>query len=81
MLAAGSDWVVKVGAQQQFFDRLSSPVKQMHILAGFYHAVFHEKDRYLVIDRVREFVLERFAAPAERPSGACSGRHPRRRDA
>src|SRR5207253_7707118 len=45
VLAAGSDWVVKVSAQQQFFDRLSSPVKQMEILPGFHHAILHEKDR------------------------------------
>src|SRR5437763_13033421 len=68
ILGAGSDWVVKVSAQWKFFERLSSPVKRMEVFPGCYHAVFHEKDRYLVIDRVREFVLERFAAPAERPS-------------
>ena len=29
MLAAGSDWVVKRSAQQEFFEKLSSPVKRM----------------------------------------------------
>src|SRR5207248_250342 len=68
MLAAGSDWVVKVSAQQQFFDRLSSPVKQLEILPGFYHAIFHEKDRSQVVDQVRAFILDRFRRPVERPS-------------
>src|SRR5207253_8997980 len=65
MLAAGADWVVKVSAQQQFFDRLSSPVKQMEVLPGFYHALFHEKDRHGVIDKVRRFVVDRFSQPAQ----------------
>lgn len=67
MLVAGSDWVVKTSAQDEFFDRLSSPIKQLEMLPGFHHAVFHEKDRRLAVDTVREFVNERFAAPPERP--------------
>ncbi len=45
VLAAGADWVVKVSAQREFFEGLSSPVKRMEVLPGFYHAIFHEKDR------------------------------------
>lgn len=75
MLVAGSDWVVKAAAQRQFFERLSSPIKQMEILPGFYHAVFHEKDRHLTVDRVREFVRERFAHSAERPSLVDADKH------
>jgi alpha-beta hydrolase superfamily lysophospholipase len=60
MLAAGRDWVVSLKAQRQFFDRLSSPVKRMHVFPAMYHAIFHEKDRAQVIDRTRAFILERF---------------------
>jgi alpha-beta hydrolase superfamily lysophospholipase/SAM-dependent methyltransferase len=66
LLGAGSDWVVKLDAQQQFFERLSSPVKQMEVFPGFYHAIFHEKDRHLPIAKAREFILERFRQPAPR---------------
>lgn len=69
MLAAGSDWVVENCAQEDFFDRLSSPDKTLKILPSFHHAIFHEKDRHLVIEAVRSFVTRLFAdAPAPLPS-------------
>lgn len=68
MLAAGADWIVKNTAQRRFFDGLSSKTKRFEILPGFYHAVFHEKDRRLVTDKIREFVVERFADPSPPPS-------------
>jgi alpha-beta hydrolase superfamily lysophospholipase len=61
MLGAGSDWVVRLDAQREFFNGLSSPLKQMHVFPAAYHAIFHEKEREQVIDRTREFILERFA--------------------
>jgi len=63
MLAAGRDWVVSLKAQRQFFDRLSSSVKRMHVFPAMYHAIFHEKDRAQVIERMRAFILERFREP------------------
>jgi alpha-beta hydrolase superfamily lysophospholipase/SAM-dependent methyltransferase len=63
MLAAGRDYVVSLDAQREFFNRLSSPLKRMHVFPAMYHAIFHERDRAQVIERVREFVLERFAQP------------------
>jgi alpha-beta hydrolase superfamily lysophospholipase/phosphatidylglycerophosphate synthase len=68
VLAAGCDWVVKLAAQQRFYERLSSPVKQMEVLPGMYHALLHERDRQVVVDRVRRFALECFDRPA--PSDA-----------
>jgi len=68
LLAAGSDWVVRLGAQRQFFDRLSSSVKAMNIYPGFFHAIFHERDRDLPIADARAFIRERFARPAATPS-------------
>jgi alpha-beta hydrolase superfamily lysophospholipase/SAM-dependent methyltransferase len=75
LLAAGSDWVVKVSAQRRFFERLSSPVKQMEVLPGFYHAVFHEKNRHLAVAKIREFIQERFTHPAERPALLDADKH------
>ena len=62
VLSAGSDWVVRTGAQRKFFDRASSPVKRYEMLQGFSHAVFHERDRGWVFDLVRDFIGQRFAA-------------------
>jgi alpha-beta hydrolase superfamily lysophospholipase/SAM-dependent methyltransferase len=68
MLSAGRDWVVSVKAQREFFNGLSSPVKRMHVVPAAYHALFHERERAQVIDRVRDFILERFATPTAPPS-------------
>ncbi|MEY2481825.1 MAG: hypothetical protein QOK24_353 [Verrucomicrobiota bacterium] len=68
MLSAGRDWVVSLKAQREFFNGLSSPVKRMHVFPAAYHAIFHEKERAQVIERAREFIVERFAAPAAPPS-------------
>jgi alpha-beta hydrolase superfamily lysophospholipase/SAM-dependent methyltransferase len=68
MLSAGRDWVVSLKAQREFFNGLSSPVKRMHVFPAAYHALFHERERAQVVDRVRDFVEERFAAPATRSS-------------
>ena len=63
MLAAGSDYVVNNKVQQEFFDGLSSTDKRMHLLPGFHHAIFHEKDRRIVIEHVRDFAVRLFAQP------------------
>ncbi|MEY2504361.1 MAG: hypothetical protein QOG27_641, partial [Verrucomicrobiota bacterium] len=63
MLSAGRDWVVSLNAQREFFNGLSSPMKRMHVFPAAFHAIFHEKQRAQVVDRAREFILERFAAP------------------
>ena len=68
MFVAGADWVVDQKAQQTFFDRLSSSRKQIEMLPGFYHAIFHEQDRHLIISKVREFVTQCFEDRSEVPS-------------
>lgn len=67
MLSAGRDWVVSGKAQREFFNGLSSPVKRMHVFPAAYHALFHERERAQVSDRVRDFVRERFGAPPTKP--------------
>ena len=61
MIGADRDWVVSLRAQRRFFDALSSPIKEWHVLPGAYHAIFHERDRRVVVDHVRKFVREQFA--------------------
>jgi alpha-beta hydrolase superfamily lysophospholipase/SAM-dependent methyltransferase len=75
LLAAGSDWVVKLSAQQQFFDRLGSPVKEMHVYPGLYHAIFHEKDRHLPVAKTREFLTRAFERAAESDSLLDADQH------
>ena len=70
IIGAGRDWIVRLDVQQQFFDRLSSAVKTMRVFPGFFHAIFHERERRVPIAAVREFILEQFNAPdkAELPA-------------
>lgn len=62
---AGSDWVVKTGAQRRFFERLSSSVKEHREYPGFYHALLHEKDRTRPIEDIRTFIDRAFKQPAD----------------
>ena len=61
MLSAGRDWVVSLDAQREFFNGLSSSVKRMHVFPSAFHAIFHETERGQVVERAREFIVERFA--------------------
>jgi len=67
MLSAGADWVVKNSAQQRFFDRLGSVVKEQTTYDGFYHAILHEKDLGKPIAKIREFIERSFGAPDVHP--------------
>ena len=60
LLAAGADWVVKLGPQRKLFERLGTPIKRMKVFPGMYHDLLHEKDRRLVIDEARQFIREAF---------------------
>jgi alpha-beta hydrolase superfamily lysophospholipase len=68
LLISGADWVVHHGPQHRFYERLGTPIKERHILPGFYHDTLGEKDRKLATDKARAFILARFAAPLNRPS-------------
>lgn len=68
LLVSGADWVVEHGAQHAFFDRLGSPVKERHVLHGFYHDTLGEAARADALARVRSFVLRRFAEPCAQPA-------------
>ena len=67
LLVSGADWVVHHGPQHAFFDRLGATVKERHVLHGFYHDTLGERDRATALDRVRSFVLRRFAEGLVRP--------------
>lgn len=68
LLISGDDWVVHHRPQHEFFDRLGTTVKERHVLPGFYHDTFGEKDRRLAVAKARDFIARRFVQPLERPS-------------
>jgi len=61
VLAGGADWVVDLGAEREFFDRLGSRAKRMRVFDGMYHDILHEKDRRGVLNEIRVFVRGAFA--------------------
>ena len=60
ILSAGADWVVRLSTQRQFFKRLGTRDKEHVVYPGFYHEVFHERDRHLPIAKTREFLTRLF---------------------
>ena len=68
MLISGADWVVHHGPQHRFYENLGTPIKERHVLPGFFHDTLGEKDRALAIGKAHDFILARFAEPLHRPS-------------
>lgn len=68
LLISGADFVVKRLPQEQFFARLASPHKEMHVLPGFLHDTLGERDRHLALSRARRFILQAFQTPVVEPS-------------
>ncbi len=66
-LISGKDWVVKRKPQDQFFDRLSSPIKEKEVYPDFYHSTFWEQERDLPIARTREFLIRQFESAINPP--------------
>lgn len=75
LLISGADWVVHHRPQHDFFYRLGATVKERHILPGFYHDTFGEKDRKLATDKARDFILRQFDTPWSRPDLRQAHRH------
>jgi len=67
LLISGADWVVHHGPQHEFFAKLGSSVKEKHVLDGFYHDTFGEKDRAQATTLAHDFILRQFAAEWSRP--------------
>jgi alpha-beta hydrolase superfamily lysophospholipase len=67
LLISGSDFVVRHRPQHDFFVNLGTPIKERHVLDGFFHDTLGERDRARAIVEARRFLLERFAEPLSRP--------------
>lgn len=68
LLISGDDKVVQLEPQHRFFERLGSPIKEKHLLEGFYHDTLGEQGRSDVIDAVRSFILKQFNTPTQTPN-------------
>ena len=68
LLISGADWVVHHAPQHRFFERLGTPIKERHVLPGFYHDTLGEFGRAAAVAKARRFILDRFAEPLNRPS-------------
>jgi len=64
ILSAGSDWVVRRGAHERFFRKLGSTTKALQLYPGFFHEIFHEKDRQIAILQARVFIESLFSEPS-----------------
>jgi len=67
VLAGGSDWVVDLAAEREFFDRLGTNIKRMRVFDGMRHDILHEKDRRTVLNDIRVFIRGAFARDEIRP--------------
>ncbi|MGE8497011.1 MAG: bifunctional alpha/beta hydrolase/class I SAM-dependent methyltransferase [Pseudomonas sp.] len=68
LLVSGSDFVVHCKPQEQFFQRLGSLNKELHVLPGFFHDTLGERDRAHALTRINRFILKTFEEPLQRPS-------------
>ena len=64
LLISGKDWVVREPPQRLFFERLSSHVRELHHLPGFFHDTLGERDRAPVVALMRRFIEAVFDADA-----------------
>lgn len=64
VLSAGKDYVVDSKVQGDFYASLSSPLKRLVELDGFYHGVLYEDNAQLAIDEIAQFAADSFAYTA-----------------
>ncbi len=71
VLSARKDYVVQLPVQREFFRRLGSPLKEMREYDGFYHDLWHERERAWPIGHARDFLLRAFERPVEQAPPAA----------
>jgi len=65
VLISGSDCVVHLEPEHKFFDNLGSEIKEKHVFDGFYHDTLGEKDRAVVIEKVKNFINKLYSMPLQ----------------
>jgi alpha-beta hydrolase superfamily lysophospholipase/SAM-dependent methyltransferase len=66
ILSAGRDWVVRNSAQVEFYEKLSSPIREMEVYPGFFHAVLYEQGREQPFANTRRFIQDAFQRDFDR---------------
>lgn len=66
LFLSGSDVVVRHGPQHRFYEALPHPLSERHVLPGFFHDTFGERDRDQAFAAMRAFIDSIFAPPRER---------------
>ncbi|WP_180094086.1 MULTISPECIES: bifunctional alpha/beta hydrolase/class I SAM-dependent methyltransferase [unclassified Acinetobacter] len=60
VLCSGSDFVVHQKPQLAFYQKLPHPMKEFHVLDGFYHDTLGEKHRKIATDKIHRFIQQCF---------------------
>lgn len=68
ILSSGSDFVVYQQPQREFYQKLPHPLKEFHILEGFYHDTLGEKDRKIATNKIQRFITQCFSRPYTAPN-------------
>ena len=68
ILSSGSDFVVQQKPQRDFYQKLPHPLKEFHVLDGFYHDTLGEKDRKIATDKIHRFITQCFSRPYAAPN-------------
>lgn len=63
LFVSDSDFVVHQKAIYDFYDNLGASLKEKHILDGFFHDTFGEKERALVMAKMHTFIEKLYAEP------------------
>ncbi|ECC8921118.1 alpha/beta fold hydrolase [Salmonella bongori] len=66
LLVSGKDYVVHRQPQIDFYQGLRSPLKELHILSGFFHDTLGEKNRHLAFEKIRCFIETLYDLPPQR---------------
>lgn len=66
VLISGKDYVVHRQPQINFYEKLRSPMKELHILPNFYHDTLGEKNRVIAFEKMCSFINKLYTLPPQR---------------
>lgn len=66
LLISGDDYVVHRQPQIDFYQRLRSPLKELHLLPGFYHDTLGEENRAQAFEKMQSFICRLYANKSQK---------------
>ncbi len=66
LLISGDDYVVHRQPQIDFYQRLRSPLKELHLLPGFYHDTLGEENRAQAFEKMQSFIRRLYANKSQK---------------